>query len=796
MLKVMHLCCLMILFWIILPSAEAQYYKSLDDVFLSPVSNYYGFNEGYQSKNTITRYRIVKPSNDNIDDLSQAWFDVSNNNITCSVNANGLVEYPSVMGPLEGYKGEYSIPISKEFGPDDYLTGSQWTFSLYYGNRSMLLSEINNPSLDIIHNLFYKWNYKIDDLFIQMLAFAPEKEENPLIPEPRALIMVLKMTNKGLSRISGKISVPASIRDANLLDSTITKAKLYGPAAEPIANNHRGSKANFHPKYAEVAPTMPGYETVALLDSTNWSGSFPDVAFSLDPGESGYIKLAFIVGAGSDELIHTRDFVRSRSVREWLNSTIYLHEKATGKLKISEDPMLAEMFYRYYECGHSCYLLKGNGILAEPKGGSWSIMSILNPGYAIGNIINKEYLSGMIPNFASESKSDVSFSLYGSTKDLITTADYYQRTGESENFKNPLFRSWATALISSILVTEYPEATLFPSRKMWDGPSRGDYHTGSQILVWRVLDAYSRIAREIWNDTVNANLWSQKAAACRSDIIKKCVIPGPFGNQFAEGTWKDGKIDDASKCHDGEEVALVQSAFYGIVQQDDPLVINHCKASMTSFNYLYSLKLNAMMWQESYWDLGYTFPAWLVLIAGAETKSDLISAFNLWKSMTDIDGSPWWWPYDVGHTDPATLNRRRCNYAEGLCDLAKVPYATSVFNTLLINNIIGLSADVPQKKVLFRPFSPWSEFEWKNGRIGNAFFDIKYSDNGSKITAEITNRNPDIFTGIIGITAPEDKILLGSNTDAKRYGRDYIEIEKQLKPNQTELLTVHYGPGK
>jgi hypothetical protein len=793
MLKVMHIWCLMILFWIILPSAEAQYYKSLDDVFLSPVSNYYGFNEGYQSKNTITRYRIVKPSNDNIDDLTQAWFDVSNNNITCSVNANGLVEYPSVMGPLEGYKGKYSIPISKEFSPDDYLTGSQWTFSLYYGNRSMLLSEINNPSLDIIHNLFYKWNYKVDDLFIQMLAFAPEKEENPLIPEPRALIMVLKMTNKGLSRVSGKISVPASIRDADLLGSTIIKAKLYGPAAEPVANSHRGSKANFHPKYAEVAPTIPGYETVALLDSTNWSGSFPDVGFSLDPGESSYMKFAFIVGAGSDELIYTRDFVRSRSVLEWLNSTIYLHEKATGKLKIPEDPMLAEMFYRYYECGHSCYLLKGNGILAEPKGGSWSIMSILNPGYVTGTIRNPVYLAGMIPYYTEESKSNISFSLYASTNDLIMTSDYYQRTGNQIYFRVPSFRQYATTKITRILATEYPEATLFPSRNIWDGPSRGDYHTGSQILVWRVLDMYSRIAREIWDDSAHANLWLNKASACRKDILNKCVIPGPFGNQFAEGTWKNGVVDSSSRCHDGEEVAVVQSAFYGFVEQDNSLVINHCKASMTPFNYLYSPSLNAISWYSGPdWKGGYTFPAWLVLIAGATNKDEFNSAFYLWKSMTDIDGSPWWWPYDAEQTDPSIVDRRKTNYTGGFCDVAKVPYATSVFNTLLINNIMGLSADIPAKTVSFRPFSPWHNFEWSGGRIGNAFFDIRYSDDGSSITASITNRNTETYSGLIGITVPEGKILKGKNAEGKRYGREYLHIERSLKPGEKETFKIYY----
>ena len=206
-----------------------------------------------------------------------------------------------------------------------------------------------------------------------------------------------------------------------------------------------------------------------------------------------------------------------------------------------------------------------------------------------------------------------------------------------------------------------------------------------------------------------------------------------------------------------------------------------------------------MMWQDrSYWNGGYTFPAWLVLIAGATTKEEMVTGINLWKSMTDLDGSPWWWPYDVGQTDPSKVNRRRCNFEGGFCDVAKVPYATSVFNTLLINNVIGLSADVQRKTFSFRPFSPWSSFEWKDGRIGNAFFDLKYSDDGSKITATITNRNKESYSGMIGLTVPENRILSNQMPTGKRYGRNYYQIEKILKPNQTEVITIQYknDPGK
>ena len=432
-------------------------------------------------------------------------------------------------------------------------------------------------------------------------------------------------------------------------------------------------------------------------------------------------------------------------------------------------------------------------MLSEPKGGSWSLMSLLNPKYILGTLQNLNRVAEMVPFHESTIKTDVSFSLYGSTQELIIASDYYLRGGDTAFFKNEAFRRYTTELITKILETQYPEATLFPSKNIWDGPSRGDYHTGSNILVWRVLDIFSRIAKDIWKDKITADFWADKALSCKSDILARCIIPGPYGKQFAEGTWKDGAIDNAAKCHDGEEVALVQSSFYGFMEQDNQLVINHCRASMTSFNPLYNSTLNAMMWQDAaYFNYGYTFPSWLVLIAGATTKDEMLSGINFWKSMTDLDGSPWWWPYDAEQTDPAAVNRRKSKFKGGFCDVAKVPYATSVFNTLLINNVIGLSADVQKKKVSFKPFSPWSGFEWKNGRIGNAFFDLKYLDDGSKITATITNRNSESYSGIIGLIVPENKILCNQMPTGERYGRNYYQIEKTLKPNQTEVVTIDY----
>lgn len=767
--------------------AKAQRYEKPEDVFKAPVSQSFGFRAGYQPRNHSTLYRVVKPAPDNRDDLTQAWFDISNNNINCAVNAAGLIEYPTVLGPLKEFHTGASGSDS------DYLTGSPWSLSLHTDKHKVLLSEIENPSLEIVENVLYKWIYRLENLQVEMLLIAPEAEEDPVIPEPRALIMVLRLSNSGKSALNGIISVPEGITDALRLGPDLERAQTYGPAVLPVANSHRGSRANFHPRWAEVAPTTAGYEAVTVLDSTFWAPSFPDVSFNLKPGGNKILTFAYMVGGSYQELNHTRDFIRSKSVMEWVNSTLEVRRKATGKLVIPEDTTLTEMFVRYYECAHNCFILNGNGILKEPKGGAWSVMSILNPAYVCGSLKDKNRTAELVPFHSGSILSDISFSLSGSTQELILAADYFQRTGDLVFIQCPEFRKKATMLINSILLTRYPDVALFPSKHIWDGPSRGDYHTGSNILVWRVLDFYSRIAREIWKDNVNAGVWSGKARECKSDILSKCIIPGPYGNQFAEGTWKNGIADSAARCHDGEEVAVVQSAFYGFVEQDNPLVLNHCQASMTPFNYLYNPVLNAMLWQDiSYWSGGYTFPAWLVLIAGAANKSELLHGLDFWKTVTDVDGSPWWWPYDVGQTNPEEVNRRKCNFVGGFCDVAKVSYASGIFNTLLINNVLGLSADVHHKTFSFRPFSPWQKFEWQNGRIGNAFFDITYSDDGNTITATVINRNVVSYSGVIGLMVPENCSLKKGKTTRKRYGRDYSEIKIKVGPGEKKSFSITY----
>lgn len=766
--------------------AQAGTWGSLSDPFQAGVSQYFGVTaSGVPVDGTHTLYTVPTPTGSNADDYWQPWFDVSNNNLMAEFDARGLVEYPFVYGPLAGY-GQGADGTQSLYGEFDFITGGQWTFQIDDGlHTSAKLSSLSGTSVGIVDGTFFKWTYAYQSLGIELIPFAPESAPRAAA-QPRALIMLVRITNRGSTTVNGHLSVPGGMKDADQLDSTLKPATLYGSAATPIPANHKTDTRNFIPRFAEVGPAVAGYEAVMPLESTAWSPALPTVSFTLAAGASRILEFAFMVGGGVPELQHTRDLVRQKSVLTWLNETRTSHTVRRGVLSIPDQTYVSELFERYVEAAHTSYLYSGSGKLRSPHGGSYLLMGMLAP----------EYVSGAIPggNLGLTCPiQDVSYSLYQFTAASVLANEYYLWGGDPAFFQNSSsFKTQTKCLINAILSTKYPNVTLFPSDYIWDGPSRGDYHTGSNLLVWYVLTVASRIAAEVWNDASSASSWAASADEIKASLTAHDVIQGYYGDQFAEGTWIDGTVDDTARCHDGEEIAVLSAPILGFAEPDDPLITHHGKAAMSSQNIFYEPAVEGMYWGDG---APVTAPGWLTLLSGATTETGLLSAFDRFRAVTDVDGSLYWWPYDYPSDAPEDI-RRRVSYASGTpIDTAKVDYATSNFNALLIHNVLGLSADLPKKTVSFKPVAPWSSFQWTGGRIGNAFFDLEYSDSGSAITARLTNRNSTAYQATIELVVPTGKIASGVTPTGTRYGRDSLRLaDVSLQANQSISLTLPYAP--
>ena len=278
---------------------------------------------------------------------------------------------------------------------------------------------------------------------------------------------------------------------------------------------------------------------------------------------------------------------------------------------------------------------------------------------------------------------------------------------------------------------------LFPPLYFSDGEARGDYHTGSNVAAWFAFSSMSGIAAEAYRNTRLAQEWSSIAQSIHSDLLNRCVGESPTGRRFFEGANADGTFVAG---HDGEESETTLLPFYGFCSSDDERLINHAELAMTAANPLYSPAIDGIWWYNSDWRSA-TFPGWMTALAGARDIECLTARLHRIRSLTDLDGSPWWWPYPYGTKDPNRPIRgdvaRKCGWGAG------------VYLCRFVNDILGISVDAPSSSIRFAPFCPWTAFAWKNFRIGSLTFDLMYERTRRQVSATLVNHNRADFSATV-----------------------------------------------
>lgn len=194
-------------------------------------------------------------------------------------------------------------------------------------------------------------------------------------------------------------------------------------------------------------------------------------------------------------------------------------------------------------------------------------------------------------------------------------------------------------LVDGIQATRYPRVALYPSSYLWDGPSRGDYHVGSNVAVWTVFQTGARLAGDLWGDAETAADWSAQADLVRAAILEKGIFDGYFDDQFAEGTLADGAVTDDVTCHDGEEIMVGDAAVFSFVEADDLRRTRHGTSGMSTQNPFYEPALDGLYWGEG---APVTAPGWLTALSGATSEDGRQRAIQVFRSHTDVDGSMWW----------------------------------------------------------------------------------------------------------------------------------------------------------
>jgi hypothetical protein len=380
-------------------------------------------------------------------------------------------------------------------------------------------------------------------------------------------------------------------------------------------------------------------------------------------------------------------------------------------------------------------------------------------------------------------------SLGNAVSAIALAGAYYQSTGDQEFFRqHPAIYEYGKRVLQEIHRSAHGHEFLFPSMYISDGDARGDYHTGSNLIVWYAFKVMARLGEEIYGDDA-ASEWGEVAHRIRQALYERCVGQGPLGPQLYEGAYRDGRFVPG---HDGEESDLTLAPFYGFCDADEPTLLRHAQLALSELNPYYVPALEGVSCWDERW-FGPTFPAYVHALAGASSESDIEAALERIRWRTDLDGSIWWWPHEHDWTDYAHVKR-----GPGKCG-----WAAGVYVVRFIHDIIGLDIDVPARTLRFRPFCPWPQFRWEGLRLGTARLDLEYRRSATAMSAAMTNRTTETFTtSAIELTLPGHVVPVRSLINGEdgqeiirvkqRYERTSIIVSRPLQANETLHLQVEW----
>lgn len=762
-----------------------QPFSSLAEAFDGPRSVFFGVPPGGQSKRPESYYSTKTP---------YLGFDISNNQILCSINATGLLENTCILADLMP-AGLNNLSCPGAYVEKDLIGSSPWPLAIQReGGEPVNLHELPGAGAELLGNLFPLFTYQWDALRIRLLAFAPTAAV-PTLVSPRAVLVVLHVENHDDQPFQGAVLAPKGITD------------LSRVSAAPGVSACR--------------------EAVTCLDDTRWTPDLLEIGFALRPAEQAVFCLAFILGESGEELHRTGRLLRERTVLSWLNETWQFHASRLGQLSIPDEPYYAESLVRFEELCRQSTMRMADGKFGA---GFWGSDFVGVSAWQSTLIWMKDNFHAMLPMSMFEPQlcrdailfflrwglpiaphgalisrfphpRRVTHSLSNALSALALAGAYYQMSDDRAFFlEHPEILEEAYLLLEDVLKSRQGEPFLFPSAYVSDIAARGDFHTGSNLLAWYSFHHMARIAREVYNDQELADKWSEIAAKVKADIWQYCVGDCSLGRRFFEGANADGTF---VACHDGEETDTTLMPFYGFCEPDDPALVNHARLALSPENPYYASDVDGI-WSER---IGATFPGWMTALAGVSTQDEMRGRLEQIRRLTDHDGSIWWWPYKYLWTDPTKVRRRDPGYDIPIGRRTysfwpgKCGWAAGVYLCMFVNNILGLRVDVPARQVSLRPFCPWPEFAWQNCRLGRSLFDFAYEHRKGRIVGRITNRNECAFDGAIELTLPDGAaaaacMINGATTDraehTRRYNRAAVRAEAPVAPGEEFHFEVRF----
>ncbi|WP_135548573.1 glucosidase family protein [Paenibacillus cymbidii] len=741
-----------------------------EDLFALKRSDYFRASLSGETGHHRSYYAAKPRLKEGNGDECSLSFDISNNRIQASLGADGAIRTVCMIRSIQPCLSEKLRGTFVEKEP--YLCGP-WTFDLRNDREERL--ERTGITTELIENIVPLTTFAAGSLACATLAFAPLAPNGA--DAPAGIVYALHLHNRSTATTTGSI-------------------ELVGRTPKREWSADEGAAADAWQ-----------CEVVGLDHADAACESVP---YLLQPGESLLLPLAVVCGANRSETAGTAELLRSKPILAWLSDTLDDQRGRLGKLTVTGEPYYADSFVRMEElCRQSLMRLRDNtmagGFLGSntyeegdfknrfvwmkdtfyaslamtafrPELGEQAILFYLRWG-----VSTKTFGRG-VERFPDA--DPVTHSLSNSLSGLILAASYYRANGNTRFWgEHPEVFGQAQAILERVLQSRlYPDIYLFPAMYISDGDARGDFHTGSNVLVWYSLRGMARLARDVYDKRELADEWEATAARVKRDIESYCRSKGVLGEQYFEGAYADGSF---VACHDGEETDVALMPYYGFTESDDPALLHFSRLALTPHNQLYTRAVDGVAWLDSGYCSASTFPAFVTAIAGAGDESALAHALERIRRLTDLDGSIWWWPHGLDSDAPANVQRQ----------IAKCCWAASVYVLKLMHDLFGIQVDVPAATVAFRPFAPWPQFEWTGCSIGSAAFDLYYNRSGQTTTGTIINRSDNTYEARIELTLPDHVLPLAYRINDIRHSEDRVRFRNRYSRSSYVAL-MKLAPGE
>ncbi|MCE5278405.1 MAG: hypothetical protein ABFD92_07300 [Planctomycetaceae bacterium] len=787
--------------------ATQQSFATLSAAMDSPCSAFFGVGPA-GARDPHTLYSASR-------EIENLTFDVSNNQILCSFTAGGLARHACVVQSLAA--GELGGAFRGAYVTKEITAGGPWPLEIEIdGAPAAALHELPGVQADLVANLLPMFTYRVGGLRIRVLAFAPVDVERPEL-SPRAIVLAVEIRNEGSETLTGRLSSTgvSPVSSTGILPVE-RQQQEHGRDAHATRQEHGRDAHATQREHGRDAHATHGQDARATEDAC---ATTAQAAFSLAGGAVQCLAFVCAIGADADETRAIQSRVAGRAAVDWLNDTLAYHARRLGTLAIPSEPYWAESLVRASELCRQSELHLPDGRFGGSFWGSrfcgpasWEnkfiwIKDIYHAMLPMG-MLHPQLCAGAAAWFNQwgpppqafgrglarwADASPATHSPCNALAAYLLAGEYYRNTGDTSFFAGQAdLLAGAMKMFEQIHASRRGEEMLFPALYISDGDARGDWHTGSNVVIWKAFAEMSRLADEVYNVPDLAAAWAANAEQLKAAILERCAGESPHGRRFFEGANAEGTFVAG---HDGEETDTTLAPFYGFCETDEPALLTHASLALTAENPLYWPEMDGVWWTDDK-HYGATFPAWMTALASAADEAELARQLLRIRRLTDLDGSIWWWPYLAGATDP--------NAPQRAAAAMKCAWAGGVLACLFIHNILGLRADRPARRVNFRPFCPWPEFSWQNCRLGESCFDVTYRNDGGELSATLTNRNAEPYEVQIELVlpagspcAPDGKMGTVPNSGTvpifpgRRFGRATLVRRAAVDPGKTlELRRV------